>query len=246
MAAADDSPLSTTTVKPDRGTVTWDSEGTEGGKYHSRKLHVPSDSSGLTIGRGYDMKEKNAGTIVNDLTKAGVNKEDAEKISGAHGKQGDDARQFIKDNSLESFEVTLAAQKVLFETTYDSEASEAKRLATKDDVTTKYGTTDWDNLDPAIKDILVDMKFRGDYDGVAREKIQKFVVTNDLDGFAKSLCDRDNWKNVPQDRFKRRKEFLERAVEDKKKDAKKAPPSNAQPPTPGAPPPAYSPRLRLP
>lgn len=164
-------PRAQSPVTPDKGMVTWDSEGMEGGTYHSRKLHVPSKESGLTIGRGYDMKTKNAGTIVNDLTKAGVSKEDAETISGAAGKKGPDAEKFITDNKLENFEITQAGQKILFEGSYATEESEAKRLATKDDVTAKYGSTDWDKLDPAIKEMLVDLKFRGDYDGAAREKI---------------------------------------------------------------------------
>lgn len=46
--------------KPKEGTITFDSEGTEGGLFHSRKLHVPTFSSGLTIGRGYDMRFKTA------------------------------------------------------------------------------------------------------------------------------------------------------------------------------------------
>jgi len=51
---ADDFVSSTSTV-PAKGKVTWNSEGREGGKYHSRKLLVPNNSSGLTLGRGYDM-----------------------------------------------------------------------------------------------------------------------------------------------------------------------------------------------
>lgn len=40
--------------------MTFDQEGLEnpGKKYHSRVPHVPSSSSGVTIGRGYDMKYK--------------------------------------------------------------------------------------------------------------------------------------------------------------------------------------------
>ena len=41
--------------EPKEGKVTFNSEGTEGGFFHSRKLHVPTASSGLTLGRGYDM-----------------------------------------------------------------------------------------------------------------------------------------------------------------------------------------------
>ena len=35
---------------------TFDAEGFEGGKLHTRKPHVPTDSSGLTVGRGFDLR----------------------------------------------------------------------------------------------------------------------------------------------------------------------------------------------
>src|SRR5690606_15881110 len=65
-------PRAVTALRPDRGGLTFDAEGTEGGKYHSRVLHVPGPSSGLTIGRGYDMGSKSAGEITTDLVAAGV------------------------------------------------------------------------------------------------------------------------------------------------------------------------------
>jgi hypothetical protein len=205
-----------TSVMPDHGMVTWDSEGTEGGRYHSRKLHVPSEESGLTIGRGYDMKEKTSGTIVNDLTSAGVSLENATTISKAAGKKGAEAKKFIVDNKLEDFEISQVGQKALFEISYAEKSTDAERLAAKQDVKELYGITDWENLDPAILDIIVDMHFRGDYAGGARKKIQKYIVANDLEGFAKTMGDAANWPNVPQDRFNRRKKFLEDAVLAKK------------------------------
>jgi hypothetical protein len=47
-------------LKPTRGLITFEAEGVENqsSPYHSRYFHVPTPSSGLTIGRGYDMKER--------------------------------------------------------------------------------------------------------------------------------------------------------------------------------------------
>ena len=59
-------------TKPSRGVLTWEAEGSEGGRYHSRVLHVPSNTSGLTIGRGYDMKDRSAAEAQKDLIAAGV------------------------------------------------------------------------------------------------------------------------------------------------------------------------------
>src|SRR3954468_22937564 len=55
-----------------RGQITFDVEGNEGGRWHSRTPHVPSDDSGLTIGRGYDMRYRSAEQITKQMTEAGI------------------------------------------------------------------------------------------------------------------------------------------------------------------------------
>lgn len=210
---SDEGPTINCKLKPSKGTVTWDTEGTEGGRFHSRKLHVPTSSSGLTIGRGYDMKQKNSGKIVNDLTNAGVDIQNATTISMAAGKYGHDAKNFISENDLNDFEVSQCVQKRLFDISYLEEEQEVKRISEKPSVVSAYGKVDWKFLDLAIKEILIDLKFRGDYTGHSREKIQKYVVNNDLPGFAKEITTRRNWPNVPNDRFMRRKHFIIKAVE---------------------------------
>lgn len=204
--------LSTPTIAPSFGQVTWESEGAEGGKFHSRKPYVPSGASGLTIGRGYDLKHRNAGQVTNDLIAAGVDLASAKRIAAAHGKTGDAARNFIAENRLYEVEISPAAQKLLFERTYRSEEAEARRLATKPDVTKIYGATDWDKLHPAIREMLVDLKFRGDYGPTARTVIQRSVARNDLDAFAALLSNPAHWPNVPSDRFKRRRDFIQKAL----------------------------------
>lgn len=197
---------------PETGMVTWDSEGSEGGRYHSRRPHVPSASSGVTIGRGYDMKSRTSSGVLVDLLRAGVPRADAERLARGAGLHGEAAKRFLRENGLGEFEISPAAQRKLFEIAYEAEAAEARRLATKEDVRAKYGEVDWERLDPAIREMLIDMKFRGDYTPGARAKIQKLVVANDLEGFARDLADRANWPDVPKDRFERRKRFLEAAV----------------------------------
>ena len=208
---------------PAQGMVTWDSEGSEGGKYHSRKLHVPSEASGLTIGRGSDMKSRTARQVLVDLLRAGVPRAAADALSQGAGLQGARAKQFIRDEALGDFEITPAAQRRLFEIAYEEEAGEARRLATKDDVRRKYGPTNWEKLDPAIREMLVDLKFRGDYTPAARERIQRYVVRNDLAGFAKALADPTLWTKVPTDRFRRRRKFIEGALAQRKAAAQVVP-----------------------
>ena len=86
-----------------------------------------------------------------------------------------------------------------------------KRISGKSDVVLAYGKTDWNKLNANIKDIVIDLKFRGDYTGSARKLIQKSIADNDLSAFKKILKEKANWSNVPQDRFDRRVAFLDKA-----------------------------------
>jgi hypothetical protein len=202
-------------LAPKRGQLTFASEGTEGGRFHSRKLQVPPGASGLTIGRGYDMSEKSPGLIVSDLTRAGVPVDDAKVLAKAHGLRGNVARKFIKDNKLESYEIGSDVQVRLFEISYAREAAEVQRISQKSDVVTKYGKVDFGKLDPAIRDLLVDLKFRGDYTSHARTLLQKAAVDNDLKKVQSVMGNKDNWSSVPNDRFNRRKELIDGAVKKK-------------------------------
>jgi hypothetical protein len=202
----------TSAITPEVGLVTWESEGMEGGPYHSRVLHVPGESSGLTIGRGYDMKERTAAGIVQDLSACGVSAADAATISKAAGLAGSAARKFIQDKQLGKFEISQTGQKALFLISYGRIKSDVERICAKPDVVAAYGACDWAKIDPAIVDILVDLRFRGDYTGSSRALLQKLVSGNDLAGFTQAMKNAANWPNVPKDRFQRRCAFLDRAV----------------------------------
>jgi len=218
-----DAPPSKTNVSPERGRVTFEAEGNEGGRYHSRVLHVPSASSGLTLGRGYDMKSKSSATIATDLIKAGVDPENARKLSEAAGLSGEAAKKFIQDQGMNGFEISEMAQKNLFDITYQSEAGDAKRICEKSDTRALFGACEWEKLAPEIQDMVVDLKYRGDYTPAARLKIQKLVASNDLEGLAQALSDASNWRNVPKDRFERRRTYIQAAVAEKRKQEKLKP-----------------------
>ncbi|NQZ11229.1 MAG: hypothetical protein HRT35_29100 [Algicola sp.] len=191
------------------GQLTYDAEGTEGGRFHSRQLHVPSKTSGLTIGRGYDMKEKSGEQIEKDLINAGVFVKDARLLARAAGLSGKGASQFIADLQLESFEISTKTQQALFTFTYDVMAQDVRRICNKPDCVAAYGAVDWDNLDPYIKDVLIDLRYRGDYTPTSRRRIQQLVASNDVPQFSEDLSNRENWSSVPEDRFARRVDFLE-------------------------------------
>jgi hypothetical protein len=190
-----------------RGQLTFDAEGQEGGRWHSRKPHVPSDSSGLTIGRGYDMKFRSAELITKQLTDAGLSQESAKLYARAARLSGEKAREYMRKTDLP--EITPAQQKALFLITYDEIAESARRTCTSEGVTQQYGAVDWDKLHPAIRELVIDLRYRGDYTRRTREQVQPLVVKNDLKGLAMLMADRDFWSNVPEDRFKRRPAFAQ-------------------------------------
>ncbi|EHK8983694.1 hypothetical protein KCU38_000637 [Vibrio vulnificus] len=193
---------------PLQGVLTWSAEGNEGGSYHSRKLHVPSDSSGVTVGRGYDLRMKKLALVRKDLASAGIRPDVISKLVGAIGLQGKRAKQFIIDSDLIDYQISVDAQLKLFNISYAFESSEVKRICNKADVVKKYGATDWANLNEKIKEVTVDLKFRGDYTPTAREYLQESIANNDLGSFKKIITNKFLWAKVPVDRFDKRVKYV--------------------------------------
>lgn len=198
--------------RPAIGSLTFDAEGQEGGPFHSRRLHVPGATSGVTLGRGYDMKMRSQAAVRRDLVAAGLDPEEAARLCKGARLSGEDARAFIANNGLAGFEISEDVQLRLFEIEYERMMGDTRRLATKADVVARYGPTDWDALDPVIRDVLVDLRYRGDYTGTTRRFLQRHVARNDLAAFAAAICDRARWRRVPDDRFRRRRDFCTRAL----------------------------------
>ena len=74
-----------------------------------------------------------------------------------------------------------------------------------------YGKTDWNQLNSAIKEVVVDLRYRGDYTPTTRRKIQRAVAANNLQLFTQLMSDESYWMGtikVPKDRFLRRKNAL--------------------------------------
>jgi len=92
----------------DKGKFTFEQEVGPG----SEKLHHPTKTSGVTVGAGYDMKEKTNDQIINDLTSVGVDNNMASRIAGAAGLSGKEATNFVKNNS--DVALTMDQQEQLF------------------------------------------------------------------------------------------------------------------------------------
>ncbi|XP_065058978.1 uncharacterized protein LOC135686636 [Rhopilema esculentum] len=195
-------------LKVDEGQVTFDAEGNDNprSRYFSRKLHVPSAWSGITVGRGYDIKYKRKKVVLRDLRAIGLGDLYAKKIAGGVGKFGGKAKKYIKAQKLQSFTITRRQQKNLFKITFAREKRETKRLVTK------YYKRNLDRLNGKIQEILIDLKFRGDFRPTSRSntmvQLKKAVQRNSLADFTKVMSNRRMWRNVPFNRFISRKNFL--------------------------------------
>jgi hypothetical protein len=81
-----------------QGVFTFEAEGDDDPKspQFSRKLHVFSNSSGVTIGRGYDMKDRSPSQIKKDLVAVGMKQYIADKFANAVNLTGSAAKKWIK------------------------------------------------------------------------------------------------------------------------------------------------------
>ncbi len=198
------------------GQLTFNAEGIErlGSKYHSRVPHVPGRWSGVTIGRGYDMGQRSRDGIRTDLRQAGMTARVANRLASCSGFIGSRAKAHIDSPEFRNLEITPEQQHHLFLDTYEELAGDVIRICTKLDVVDKYGATDWDGLDPVIRDIAVDLRYRGDYTPSTRTRVQPVIVANSRTRLRTVMADEDYWRfqrNVPKDRFDRRRKYVENA-----------------------------------
>ncbi len=196
---------------PEKGWITWVAEGNNDSKsqFYSRKAHWPQGASGVTIGRGYDMKERTKEEVFSDLTEAGVSVENANLLKEGAGLTQNAAKDFVKSEKIKDIELTEEEQLNLFNIVYAFYESDAKRLCTKGDVVALYGSCNFDKLDQNIKDLIVDLRYRGDYTPNARSIIQKALLTQDRNTIKKAL---DRLPAAPEDRRTLRNIHIDKIV----------------------------------
>jgi uncharacterized protein (TIGR02594 family) len=206
-------------LKVDRGQITFDVEGTdvEGSRYFSRVIHYPGGNSGVTIGRGFDVGQRSKKANISYMESAGLTSSQVSLLAEASGLKGKAAGEWVKKNKDKVGTITHEQQKALFAIVYEAHKKDVVRISSKDDVVAKYGSTDFDKQHPAITDILVDLRYRGDYHSRSRVFIQKAAADNDLKKFAQLMSD-SKWLTdfgVPKGRFAARKKFINDAAEGK-------------------------------
>lgn len=162
------------------------------------KPYWPQGASGITIGYGYDMKERSTTEIKGDLMNSGVASDLAVILSSGANKSkisSPTAEEFLESEVIYhgvkkpygELEIDQSARDGLFDIVYKAYNDDVARICDKDDVVNQYGETDWPSLHPAIKAILIDLRFRGDYTPALRLYVQKSVSKNDPPSFSANL-----------------------------------------------------------
>lgn len=207
-------------LKVPRGQLTFDVEGNDilGSIYFSRLAHWPPvGNSGITLGRGYDLGHQP--NVKSDLAKIGIAESFLSWLVGGQGKTQTEARRYLNSASsqIRNNLITRQQQHELFILTYELIEADVKRITTANATMNKYfpemvgrGEEAWADVDRRIKDLMVDLRYRGDYTPTTREKIQGLCYKNDLAGLKQAMQDETFWvstHNVPPDRFKKRKDY---------------------------------------
>lgn len=167
-----------------RGQVTFDAEGNEtsGSPYFSRHLHWPGGASGVTLGRGYDMRYRTSNTVYSDLTAAGVEPSLSRKFARGAGLYGQAARDFVHMNKYAFGMMSPEAQRVLFEDVIYPRYEEAAQR--------RYGifiapdSVQWEELDERIRDVAVDFTYQ---QGSIWDRQLHYISANNRDVLARYI-----------------------------------------------------------
>lgn len=154
-------------LEPKEGLLTFRAEGNNvrNSRHYSRVIHWPGTlarcrefGSGVTIGRGYDMKHRSSKKIISDLTYAGVPRDKAQLIAAGAGISHCQAANFVEERRTLIVEINELQQKKLFELDYRRYISESIRLY---NTYKKTNSVSWDKLHLALKEVFIDMRYQG-------------------------------------------------------------------------------------
>lgn len=167
--------------------LTLESEGFGAGPYH------PTEESGVTIGYGYDMGSKTSARIRRDLVavEPAIESDWILRLGDAAGLTGSAADAFVRENG--DILIDEAQGRALFDLTYAAETAAARDFAMHPDTYSRLGVAyepaDWDRLDPKIRGIVIDLKFRGDYRPwwPAQAALQRAIAADDPEAVLEQL-----------------------------------------------------------
>ncbi len=175
-----------TNFKVKKGQITFDAEGNdlETTQYFSRVIHWPGNAlSGVTIGRGYDMGGRSKIAVNQDMIKTGVPTATAKVLSEGAGLKGSKAKEFVVKQKKTIGKISHSQQVKMFDNIYPGYESRAKLNYEKWTANEK-NRIDWNKLDQAIRDVLVDFVYQGFTKG---PNPMKSGMNNDFDEMIKYI-----------------------------------------------------------
>lgn len=174
----------------------------EGSDAQTKHVHWPhTDASGVTLGKGYDIGSRSKAQVIADLTAAGMDEAQAKTIAEGAGLTGDAAGAWVNANKGAVGEISRDVQIRLLGTMLDQYTQRAKTTAT---ATTANGQNqnaagreqkegkppgtyvmteqEWNNLHPAMTELVTDLAYQGGYYGFDRvAKINEALKANNGD-----------------------------------------------------------------
>ena len=217
-----------------KGQLTFDAEGNDidSSIYFSRKSHIPNNNgivignSGVTLGRGLDIGSPPSGASGQFPSKlnlqtmfdgAELNPKLSKWLLSIEGKTKKDGFNALKETTLTDAELTITRkqQYLMFNYIYDYMEEKTKILMTKPDIKKAYGDVKWGSIPEKVKEVLVDLTYRGDNQPTSRKKIVPALVKDALDGndsydnFKTAMeVTSSSWVSVPLDRKQKRFQHL--------------------------------------
>ncbi|WP_323660243.1 calcium-binding protein [Pectobacterium versatile] len=172
-------------LRVSQGQITFDGEGDDipNSPFFSRVIHWPRKAkSGVTLGRGYDMGERTKGEIYSDMLRIGIGSEKANLIAKGAGLKAGAAATFVKEYKEKIGVITHQQQIALFNMVYVGYIDIAKKRYARYSANVPDRVS-WDELHPAIRDILIDLA----YQGFAGETTIPVAAKNDIDLLIKKI-----------------------------------------------------------
>ena len=168
-----------------------------------------NDTYSISLGPGYKLKYRNEDELIIDLTEAGFNKENIDKLIKAMKLTGEDAKKFCEENK--NIEISEENKKKLFKQIYPFYQLSAKKILESE------GDVNYDKIPDNVKEFVNDLRFRGDLSGKniekCREAVKQIIYEKDyskLKQFSDELYEKTK-KKIPK-RAENRKELIKEII----------------------------------
>ncbi len=162
---------------------------TEGGHLPTvLRAHWPGGVSGVTIGPGYDMGGRTAAAIRADLGVAGLPAASINRFVETAGKTGSAANRWVTDHGRNVPPLTTDMSMALFNYVYPIYVGYTRTIIGN------WGGN-WDAYPQKMKEVLVDLRFRGDLANRHKPHLLPSITSADYRAFRAAIHDHTYWRD---------------------------------------------------